>query len=680
MRLVYTTAVMGVLLTAFWAFRPSTSFEDGSSLSIKLEPPLALAQSSDPEGRIVFVSLPEQNATIYVMNADGSGATRLTNNLVRVNGLNWSPDRRRITFSSVRDGNSEIYVMNADGSGITRLTNYEGIDEYPNWSPDGRRIAFTSYRDGNAEIYVMNADGSGVTRLTNNESSDNFPSWSPAGRRIAFTSYRDGDYEIYVMNADGSGVTRLTNNAVLDWRPGWSSYTASDTTNRLAVTPTPTSTPTSINTPTITPTPTIPPTPTMTPTATVSPTPTISPTPEEPEVHLHASSLDTKTGQPIAITLSTQNVSSNPVLTFDIALLAPSGLSLSGASCSSPGRCAATLELKGGEQEVMQLEATANQAGEFDLEAEVTWHLGDGSAGSSLSKSVTLNIADPVEGEPEVTLHAELTDVNVGEAVTLNLAAANSIAKPQMDLKLIIRTPSGWSLSGTGFSEACAGQCVATYKVDPGQLRNITLQMLPNQSGRANVEARLEWYFGGDTSTLTKKVEVLAVNVTQPQPTPTPAVPTSTWESITKTIDWGAVWFVLLVFGGAALFVVVIAILYIKHKREEERVEEHMRTRHKNPGPPRSLLVEESQVGILLTWKAPVGDKVIGYRLSRMSEYVDEYGNQKWERDFRVELPSDQIAYNDNDPSTDVVYRYVVWGMYEDGCASPSATSRRIEK
>jgi hypothetical protein len=84
----------------------------------------------------------------------------------------------RIAFASNRDGNFEIYVMNADGSGVTRLTNNPAND-WPSWSPDGKRIAFDSNRDGNFEIYVMNADGSGQTNLTNNQAEDWGPSWSP---------------------------------------------------------------------------------------------------------------------------------------------------------------------------------------------------------------------------------------------------------------------------------------------------------------------------------------------------------------------------------------------------------------------------------------------------------------------------------------------------------------------
>ena len=75
--------------------------------------------------------------------------------------------------------NFEIYVVNADGSGLTRLTSDSADDFSPAWSPDGSRIAFASDRDGNPDVYVINTDGSGITRLTNNLASDLHPSWSP---------------------------------------------------------------------------------------------------------------------------------------------------------------------------------------------------------------------------------------------------------------------------------------------------------------------------------------------------------------------------------------------------------------------------------------------------------------------------------------------------------------------
>ena len=71
------------------------------------------------------------------------------------------------------------YIMNVDGSGVSRLTDNSANDEHPDWSPDGRRIAFISDRDGDYEIYVMNADGSDVIQLTDNSTDDVLPSWSP---------------------------------------------------------------------------------------------------------------------------------------------------------------------------------------------------------------------------------------------------------------------------------------------------------------------------------------------------------------------------------------------------------------------------------------------------------------------------------------------------------------------
>ena len=154
------------------------------------------------------------NHQIHVMNADGSGVTRLTRNSAWDDGFPaWSPDGSRIAFASDRaDGfDYQVHVMNADGSGVTRLTSgTEWEATAPVWSPDGSRIAFSSDRDDNADIYAMNADGTGVTRLTSDPAEDFFATWSPDGSRLAFTSGRDGNFEIYVMNADGTGVRRLT--------------------------------------------------------------------------------------------------------------------------------------------------------------------------------------------------------------------------------------------------------------------------------------------------------------------------------------------------------------------------------------------------------------------------------------------------------------------------------------
>jgi hypothetical protein len=183
----------------------------------------ARASISADGNRIAFGSNRDGNYEIYVMNADGSGQIRLTNNLADDFIPNFSPDGSKIAFESVRDGNFEVYVMNADGTNQTRLTNNLTRDGNPAFSPDGSKIAFESSREGNSEIYVMSADGSGQTRLTNNPAEDGDPFFSPDSSRIAFETNRDGDFwEIYVMNVDGSGLTRLTNNTAHDTDPFFS--------------------------------------------------------------------------------------------------------------------------------------------------------------------------------------------------------------------------------------------------------------------------------------------------------------------------------------------------------------------------------------------------------------------------------------------------------------------------
>src|SRR5690349_5840567 len=133
-----------------------------------------------------------------------------------------------LAFVSERDGNSEIYVINADGTGLLRLTNDAGRDVDPAWSPDGKRIAFASDRAGKSDIYVMNADGSNLVRLTQSAREDvrtgpsDAPAWSPDGRTIAFSSLRDGQFGIYVMNVDGDGA----NPTRVGFERGWNAHPA----------------------------------------------------------------------------------------------------------------------------------------------------------------------------------------------------------------------------------------------------------------------------------------------------------------------------------------------------------------------------------------------------------------------------------------------------------------------
>ncbi len=113
-----------------------------------------------------------------------------------------------IAFCSDRDGDPEIYLMNEDGSGVRKLTDNTSEDLAPDWSPDGSRIDFVSDRDGDYEIYKIESDESHPLRLTDHAGEDFHPCWSPDGTKIVFESFLEGPQDIYVMDFDGNNRQR----------------------------------------------------------------------------------------------------------------------------------------------------------------------------------------------------------------------------------------------------------------------------------------------------------------------------------------------------------------------------------------------------------------------------------------------------------------------------------------
>lgn len=96
--------------------------------------------------------------------------------LGRVSGPAVSPDGKKVlygvSYESVEQNksNNELYVMNIDGSNATRLTHTPQSEGQAAWINGGKEIAFVAEKDGKPQMWVMNADGTGrrvVSRLEN---------------------------------------------------------------------------------------------------------------------------------------------------------------------------------------------------------------------------------------------------------------------------------------------------------------------------------------------------------------------------------------------------------------------------------------------------------------------------------------------------------------------------------
>jgi len=173
---------------------------------------------------------------IYRMTTNGTDAMRLTYDQAYEN---WwpriSPDREKVLFYRAPPGQSEVYsnaslwVMNADGTGVKRLR-AKGDDGWlmqghGEWSPDGTRIAMFGTTGLAVEVFVTDADGKNPVQYTSRGGINTDVSWSPDTSKLLFNGYppETNVFEIYVMPATPfAAATRLTANTLADYDPYFS--------------------------------------------------------------------------------------------------------------------------------------------------------------------------------------------------------------------------------------------------------------------------------------------------------------------------------------------------------------------------------------------------------------------------------------------------------------------------
>jgi Tol biopolymer transport system component len=225
-----------------------------------------------PDGRqLAFATEINKNRDMWIMDADGSNAHRLTSGPSKQQFASWSPSGAELIFTFNRsestaglfrmgvDGSGgidlgeggnpswsinddiifelglpyqhDIWRIKPDGSGRAKVVDTPNLnEEMPVWSPDGTRIAFVSNSvtgrpdtDLNGrQIWVMNADGSDAHALTSFAEPSTNPTWSPDGQSIAFVSQHNSSmWQVWTMRADGADQTRITSDNGMKFYLSW---------------------------------------------------------------------------------------------------------------------------------------------------------------------------------------------------------------------------------------------------------------------------------------------------------------------------------------------------------------------------------------------------------------------------------------------------------------------------
>jgi Tol biopolymer transport system component len=169
---------------------------DGSSIVFSsMRGPYARPLSQEEE-KMLEVN-PSYFSDIYIMRADGSRQTRLTDVPGYDGGPFFFPDGSRIVWRRFDEEGvlADIWTMKPDGTDQRQITSFGAMSWAPYVHPSMEYLFFVSNKLGftNFEIYIVDVAGEKEpVRITYTDGFDGLPVPSPDGKRLSWTSNRDG--------------------------------------------------------------------------------------------------------------------------------------------------------------------------------------------------------------------------------------------------------------------------------------------------------------------------------------------------------------------------------------------------------------------------------------------------------------------------------------------------------
>jgi TolB protein len=187
-----------------------------------------------PDGtKLAFVENSSAGPRLVVSNADGSGASRITDGSYLVLGPAWSPDGREVAYLRVGEVQRHLELAPLTGGKARQLTGGDDLDPNngvaftPAWSADGARLALVEWRPNPGVIalgLVAARDGSHkwvtATGLTA-KGIEVQPAFAPDGSAFAFTADHDGWLRVYVGGPDGQNAKPLLTGDRVTAQPAW---------------------------------------------------------------------------------------------------------------------------------------------------------------------------------------------------------------------------------------------------------------------------------------------------------------------------------------------------------------------------------------------------------------------------------------------------------------------------